>query len=190
MNEHSNLNPEVKVRSPRQSHLSNVRRCYAHSMKRAILFLLLSTLSAFADEPWPGVKFSEVRAYAWPDDKETEAVILPGTTLKPGVLNKDGAPLTPAQVSRLRSAVTGKQRSDGGAAGCYIPHNAFVFYDADKKPVAFVEVCFMCLGHRAQPKAPGEPIDFLELASIFDELKIPMGAYPNLEAFKKRFKGE
>ncbi len=67
-------------------------------MKRAILALLFSTLSLLAGDQWPGVPFTEVRAYAWPDDKETEAVVLADKSLKPGVINKDGALLTPQQV--------------------------------------------------------------------------------------------
>jgi hypothetical protein len=34
-------------------------------MKLPILLFLLSAVSLFAVEPWPGVPFTEVRAYAW-----------------------------------------------------------------------------------------------------------------------------
>ncbi len=158
-------------------------------MKSALLLLLLSTLSLFAGEPWPGVRFAEVRAYAWPDDKTTEAVILPGMTLKPGVINQDGAPLNAEQIKRLRGAVIGRHPSHPVAA-CYIPHNAFVFYDEAKKPVAFVEVCFGCLGSRQEPKATAEWPDLLAMAAIFDELKLPLGEYQNLPEFKKHLQGK
>jgi hypothetical protein len=154
-------------------------------MSRAF-FLLLSTASLLAGAPWPGVPFTEVRAYAWPDDKHTEAVILPGMALKPGVINKDGALLSPEQTKRSLAAVTLKH-PDHPVAACYLPHNAFVFYDAAKKPVAFVEVCFGCLSSRIQPRSSGHPFDLLVLASIFDAHKLPMGEYPNLAAFKKHF---
>lgn len=156
-------------------------------MKRAILFLLLSTFSLFASEPWPRAQFAEIRAYAWPDDKTTEAVILPGMTLKPGVINKDGALLTPVQTKRLLAAVTGRH-PEHAVAACHIPHNAFVFYDAAKKPVAFVEVCFGCLSTRIEPRGAADWPDLISLACIFDELKLPMGVYPNLQAFKEHFK--
>ena len=155
-------------------------------MKRTILFLLLTTLSVFAGEPWPGVQFTEVRAYAWPDDKETEAVILADKSLKPGVINKDGALLTPQQVKQLLAAVTGKHEPHP-VAGCHIPHDAFVFYDADKKPVAFVEICFGCLNHRVEPAGSAPVIDLLALASILSAHKLPMGEYPDFAAFKKGF---
>lgn len=157
-----------------------------NSLARTLLLFVLSTFTLAAAKPWPGIKYAEVRAYAWPDDKTTQAVILPGMTLKPGVLNKDGAPLTPDQIKRLITAAT-VQGAAGAIAGCYIPHNAFVFYDAKKKPVAFVEVCFMCRATRIQPKVAEGKKDLLALATIFDELKLPMGEYPNLAAFKKEY---
>ncbi len=112
-------------------------------MKRAILLLLFCAVSAAAGESWPGVQFTEVRAYAWSDDKKSEAIILDGMTLKPGVINKDGALLTATQTRRLLSAITSKHPWHPVAA-CHVPHNAFVFYNADHRPVAFVELCFGC----------------------------------------------
>ena len=109
-------------------------------------------------------------------------------TLKPGVINKEGALLTPDQTKRLLAAVTGKHPGHAVAA-CHIPHNAFVFYDAAGKPVAFVEVCFGCLSTRSEPGGAAVCLDLVGLAGIFDELKLPMGEYPNLKAFKKHFKG-
>ena len=155
-------------------------------MNRAILFLFFTTLSLFAGEQWPGVQYAEVRAYAWPDDKETEEVILPGMALKPGIINNDGALLTPQQVKRLLASVTGKHPWHPVAA-CHIPHNAYVLYDAAKKPVAFVEICFGCFNHRIMPDGTSRYLDFISLASIFAEHKLPMGEYPDLAAFKKQF---
>ncbi|GEP44919.1 hypothetical protein BGE01nite_42100 [Brevifollis gellanilyticus] len=156
-------------------------------MTRAILILLLSTLSAFAgDAAWPGVKFSEIRAYAWPDDKSTEAVILDGMALKEGCINPDGAVLTPEQTTALIAAVTGKH-PDYPVAACHIPHNAFVFYDAGKKPVAFVEICFGCSNHRITADGSAENLDLVAIAKIFDAHKLPMGEYRDLVAFKKHF---
>jgi hypothetical protein len=156
-------------------------------MTRAILIFFLSSLCAFAgDTAWPAVKFSEVRAYAWPDDKSTEAVILKGMILKDGAINPGGAVLTPEQTKTLVAAVTGK-RPGYPVAMCHIPHNAFVFYDEAKKPVAFVEICFGCSNHRIAPKGAAENIDLVALASIFDAHKLPMGEYRDLTAFKKHF---
>lgn len=155
-------------------------------MKQILTLLFLSALSLFAAEPWPGVAYAEVKAYAWPDDNETEAVILKDMALKPGAINEEGTKLTPDQVKRLRAAVTGKHPAPATVAGCFYPHNAFVFYDAGKKPVATVEVCFSCYGARTIPKATAEWPDLTALATIFDELKLPMGPYLDLKAYQKR----
>jgi len=158
-------------------------------MKRTIVASLFVAVSLVADTSWPGVQFAEVRAFAWPDDKVTTAVILPGMALKPGAINKKGSILTPDQTNRLLTAVTGKHSEYGGSR-CHIPHNAFVFYDSTKKPVAFVEVCFECLTTRLEPRGAAEFPDVVNLARIFDEVKLPMGAYRNLKAFLKHFQGE
>jgi hypothetical protein len=121
-------------------------------MRRAILFLLLSALPLFAGQPWPGIKFTEVRAYAWPIKAvKSVDVILPGMKLRPDVINKEGTVLTPQEVKQLLAAVTGKHRNYA-VAMCHIPHNAFVFYDAAREPVAFVEICFGCSNHRIEPE--------------------------------------
>ena len=148
--------------------------------------LLLSAFNLFAKAPWPGVEYSEVRAYAWPNDKDTRAVILPGIKLKPGAINQDGAVITADQTKRLLAAVTGNY-PEHAVANCYIPHNAFVFYDAEKMPVAYVEVCFTCLSTVIKPGGSAEWPDLVSLATIFDELKLPMGDYADLKAFKAHF---
>ena len=141
----------------------------------------------FAGEQWPGVDFSEVRAYAWPAKYETEAVVLSDMSLDPKVLNPDGAPLSPKQVDSLLSVVRGEHRKYA-VASCHVPHNAFVFYDAAKKPVAYIEICFGCLNHRIAPQNTSRFINLPELAVLFSELKLPLGEYPDAATFKKHFR--
>jgi len=128
---------------------------------------------------WPRVKYSEVRAYAWPVLPDQGGmgghVILENLTLKPGVINPDGTLLSPAQVKSLLAAVAREHGIMTTTLMCYEPHNAFVFYDSNKKPVAFVEICFDCLGKRIQPDGAANIIDLSALAAIFNELKLPMG---------------
>jgi len=155
-------------------------------MKLVTLLLFLSTITTFAGVPWPAVPYTEVRAYAWPDDQTTEAVILDGMKLKPGIINPEGALLTVSEVRQLIAAITGRHPPYPVAA-CFTPHNAFVFYDAAKKPVAYVEICFSCRGIRAVPKGAEIWIDHLALATIFDAHKLPMGPFPDLPAFKKDY---
>jgi hypothetical protein len=158
-------------------------------MKRALLFLLLFASRVVAGDLWPSVPFATVRGYAWPDDQRP-SVILPGIKLAPGVINKEGALLDGDQIHRLRMAVSRQPPSRGGiqkisSFNCYNPHDAFVFYNAAKKPVAYLELCFSCLGKMAQPPIPSPFPNYLALATVFEELKLPMGPYKTAKAFKK-----
>jgi hypothetical protein len=110
--------------------------------------------------------------------------------LVPGVINKENALLTPDQVRRLRvaaahgpPAVNGLQKMT--VFNCYTPHNAFVFFSATNKPVAYLEICFSCLGNTAQPPVPSVSPNYLSWATIFEDLKLPMGPYTTAKAFKK-----
>ena len=153
-----------------------------------LIVLCLIASSIFAADDWPGVKYAEVRAYAWFDrkDHKEEDVILKDMSLKQGVINPDGALLSEEQVKVLLKAVTGVHK-DHPIAGCYEPHNAFIFYNSEKKPVAFVEVCFGCLGQRISPEGAAKRIDLPALAGIFGELKLPMGEYADAKAFTESF---
>jgi hypothetical protein len=156
------------------------------AMKRLLLTILLFTVRCLAGDSWPDVKFTEVRAYAWPDDTSTRAVVLEGMKLKPGAVNPEGALLTVEQTRSLLASVTGK-RSGYSTFACHIPHNAFLFYDESKKPVAFVEICFGCFNHRSSPQGSAAWLDLVSLAAIFDAHKLPMGEYADLAAFKARY---
>ena len=157
-------------------------------MKFAIFAILLLTRAVSAAENWPALPFAEVRAYAWPDDpdKNGKNVILAGMNLRKDVINPDGAILSPDQIKRLQAAITGVH-PEHGLMRCYSPHNAFVFYDAEKKPVAFVEICFDCLNARTEPDTAAKWKDFPALAAIFGELKLPMGSWSDPAKFKKHF---
>lgn len=156
-------------------------------MNRVLLLLLLSTVSLFANAPWPGVNYTEVRAFAWdPGATKSELLIRADMTFEEGVINKDGALLNAQQVKPLLAAQA-RRITSGLVAGCYTPHNAFVFYNAEKKPVAFLEVCFDCLGVRPNPADDGCEPDYVALATICAELKLSFGKHKSVEEFKKDF---
>ena len=143
-----------------------------------------------ATSEWPHVPYSEVRAYAWkPNDKLQEEEFMVNRTdlsVAPGAVNPKGTVLSPEQVAQLIKAVT---RSDikYEQYKCYDPHNAFVFYNADKQPVAFVEICFDCLGQVQEPAREPRQIDLPALATIFYDLKLPIGAAQDAESFRRGF---
>lgn len=162
-------------------------------MNRVLLFLLIA-VSARGGEPWPGIPFTEVRAYAWPkdhhrpDDRGAAPVMLSKMALRADVINQEGARLNPEQVIRLQRALSMKGPLHD-ILSLYLPHNAFVFFDAAKKPVAFVEISFCRLRHEAVPGGVSIRPDLLALAQLFHELKLPMGEFADFEAFQEFFRG-
>lgn len=139
---------------------------------------MFSAGGAVVGVPLPEFNFSDGNVVVWsvsiPDPVPREWLIRPGMSFAPGVINKDGALLTDEQVGRLLEAES-RRFQPRGVAGCYSPHNAFVFYDAEKKPVAFLKICFDCLGARASPEDPGFDPDYYALAMLCTELKLPSG---------------
>ncbi len=138
------------------------------------ILLIVFSMPCLAGDSWPGVPWMEVRAYAWPDREKAKAVILKDLTLKPGVINPRGALLSTKQVQLLIKSVNGRH-PEHPTARCYFPHNAFVFYNAARDPVAFVEICFSCSNHRTFPEGAAANLDLVAMAAIFDAHKLPMG---------------
>ena len=158
-------------------------KSHVPSVLKTAFFALLLALVTPARGEWPGVPYSTVRAYAWPLDQNEETVVLPGLKLRRGMLKNSGAVLTADQRARL---LTAQQRRAGARpqAACYVPHNAFVFFDAKGKPVAFLELCFDCLGSRTFPDDPNCDPDFIALAKIFAEQKLPFGRFKSFAEFQ------
>ena len=154
-------------------------------MRLAILFSLLSTISVWAAAQWPGVPYSEVRAFAWDASLSTDELIHADMSFADGVINKEGTPLSEAQVKRLLQAEA-RRLNQGRTPGCYFPHNAFVFYNAQHKPVAFLEICFDCTVSREYPQDDGADANLVALAMLCDELKLPFGMCKTVEEYRKK----
>jgi hypothetical protein len=152
---------------------------------RALFVLLVLASSALASS-WPGVSYTEVRAYSFnrkgapePIDECTGRQLMYAPLLNchkalgPSVINKAGAPLTSAQVRRLLDAVT-RDHHEHLTARCFDPRHGFIFYDAEHKAVASIEVCFECGFARGSPDLPRHSYDDMEtLRKLCKELKLP-----------------
>ena len=132
-------------------------------MKLSLFLFLLSAAFVSAAAPWPGVQYAEVRAFAWDASVSPEELIRADMSFADGVINKDGTRLSDAQVKRLLRAEA-HPLAVPRTPGCYNPHNAFVFYNARKKPVAFLEICFDCTISRTYPEDPDGDPDLVALA--------------------------
>lgn len=143
-------------------------------MKR-IAFLLLCSLTLCSCAPWPGKRYTDVRAYADPTTKfpELHDIRPDGSKqFKQTITAKSGIPLTPQQVQRLIAAVTGKHPAHPHAA-CFYPRQAFVFFKGPRTPGAHVLVCFECLNAYGAPKGLASDMDFPALAELCAELRLP-----------------
>ena len=155
-------------------------------MKLSVILAMASIVShsLLGGEAWPSVPYSEIRAYAWPPELDTWNVIQGDKTFYKGVLNKDGARLSDAQLRKLLSAVNG-EHPEHPVAGCQIYHNAIVAFNDKKEIVAYLQISFLCLYYMSEPKKTSKYWDILALAELFDELKLPLGKYKNVDEFKK-----
>jgi|GEM_PF-1496336 len=151
---------------------------------KRILAVWLVSLATVAWAEWPGVKYAEVRAYAWPAEAPLQEVMLAGMKPAEGAVQPEGTRLSEAQVQRLLVAQARRSRERSSMA-CYYPHNAFVFFDAEQRPVAFLELCFDCRKWTSEPMDAESTPDLVELATIFAELKLPFGEYKTVKELRE-----
>ena len=117
---------------------------------------------------WPPMAFASVRAFAYDchADRSVSFFQKDGT-LHRGILNGQGVLLTDSQtrtlLPTLTTATVRKHRT-----ACYLPHHAFVFYDAAGRPIAHSEICFTCTIQRSSPAGLPEHIDFQSVWCQFE----------------------
>ena len=163
-------------------------RPFSLSMNRLSILRLLAALAAClgfvscAGTPspaqsaaWPNRPFSSVRAFVYDcdADKSVDFIQSNGQVSK-GVINGQGALLTADQVTRLMPVLTTATPRNGRTA-CFVPHHAFVFYDANGQRVANVDVCFTCALMKSHPEGLPKHVNYPALWAILEEAKVPLG---------------
>lgn len=123
---------------------------------------------------WPGVQFSEVRAYCYDYTAEEQPSFFINGRMHKGVMNPNGVKLDAAQTKKLLTAVTVSQPKQDRTP-CYKPHHAFVFYDKAGKVAAVFEMCFGCNRWVETPNGAPEYIDKAALWTLCQELGLPTG---------------
>jgi hypothetical protein len=126
----------------------------------------------------PGVRYSDVRGYAYNLNGGEFWSIIENGKLNKTAASKLGVSLTPLQVQRLTAALTG-EHPDYPVALCFNPHHAFVFYDRANKARAWIDVCFHCSGIRSEGFAMSQNVDFPALAELCQELHLPSSPGPD-----------
>jgi hypothetical protein len=123
---------------------------------------------------WPGVPFSEVRAYCYDYTAEESPSFFVNGRMHKGVMDPRGAKLSAEQTKKLLAAVTVSQPKQDRTP-CYKPHHAFVFYDQGGKVAAVFEMCFGCNRWVETPGGAPEYIDKAALWALCQELGLPTG---------------
>lgn len=123
---------------------------------------------------WPGVAFTEVRAYCYDFTVGPVPDFIHEGRMHPGVMDPRGVKLSPGQVDRLMKAITISQPR-GDRSPCYQPHHAFVFYDAKGRVAAVFEMCFGCNRQKSWPLGIPEYINRQALWDLTAELGLPLG---------------
>ena len=141
--------------------------------------LLGAVLSSCATAPvssvpvvWPTRKSATVRAFVY--DCDADSFFQKNGSVHRGVINGPGVLLTEAQVQRLMPALTTPTPRQHRTA-CYLPHHAFLFYDASGHVVAHSEICFTCTIQRSSPAGLPEHINFQAVWDILREADVPCG---------------
>ncbi|GEP46374.1 hypothetical protein [Brevifollis gellanilyticus] len=142
-----------------------------------------STTTASTGGDWGFLKFAEVRAYRmnWKEEDAMEDFANREGRLNPTRRPKEGVKLNAGQVTRLQQAITGhhpKPRTVSGQVppvmACFYPHHAFAFRDEKGQHVGWIEVCFICGGHRGEPRSFSETVDMKAVATLLKDLGIPL----------------
>jgi hypothetical protein len=144
-----------------------------------ILIALLSITLARAEDAnkfWPSETFKHVVAYCYDFSKDSRgsAITFPDGSLHKGVIRATTVRLEELQVSKLRSLISTDSDTEHRNVDCYDPHHAFVFYDAEWKVIASVDVCFLCDDYQARPMGISKSIDLAALETFTRNLGLPM----------------
>lgn len=157
------------------------------------LLISLICAAAHAGEKvklWPAEAFTRVEAYCYDytqDQRGASITFLDGS-LHRGVIVSKAVKLDDAQILKLRKLLTEESEEEFGEVDCYDPHHAFVFYDAEGKVLASVDICFLCESYEARPKKAASNADLIALEKFCRDLGLPM--LENPAAYTKLFKKE
>ena len=128
-----------------------------HNLLTTLFVLsIASTTLAGGLEPFPGVKYSRIKAFYFNDEGGRPECDMP--------LNEDGSlcssvqgpgkVLSKKQVKKLLTTLNDPASYQRLFAKCFVPHHALVAYNAKGKPVAQVSICFKCDRLYTEPSKP------------------------------------
>jgi len=127
---------------------------------------------------WQTKRFATARAYIYDYRADSFKDISKDGKLHQGVINTGGAVLDASQVQKLQD-VFQKEPDRLIMAGCYSPHHAFVFFDAQDKVVAHLSICFGCGTYSSSDRSNSKSsLSFRKAVILVKELGLPMSVEP------------
>lgn len=156
-----------------------------HAVLSVLLFAFL--VGSLPAGEWPGKKFTTVRGYYYNAGSEHDRKLIDRSgKLDASIVNKEGAELNAAQTARLLALIR-TSAAVQPVTSCYVPHHGFVFTNALGQRVGVFEFCLECLKATPVPNTAGPYFDYVALAELLHELKLPIGPKFRTPAEYKRF---
>jgi hypothetical protein len=145
-------------------------------MKILISLIAITFSSVFAfSKNWPDVPYTHVVAYCYDftQDKRGTSITFPDGSLHAGIINATTLRLSEEQTKGLVNIINKDSKYQRGEVECYDPHHASVFYDANWKVVAYIEICFLCEDYIFKPAGASKFIDLEALEKFCKQIGLP-----------------
>lgn len=145
----------------------------------AFFFFISFILATQAAEPakaWPTKPFKHVVGYCYDYTKDPRGsdITFPDGSLSRGVIHATTVRLDADQTKELMILLSTDSKDEPDEVECYDPHHAFVFYDADWKVVASIDICFFCAEFSSRPTRAPAQIDLGALEEFCGEIGLPL----------------
>ena len=147
------------------------------NMKTLIALLFIAIVQADGStKQWPPAPFEYVVGYCYDftQDPRGSAITFPDGSIHKGVIKGTTVRLSGVQVTSLRALLSIDSKTENGNVDCYDPHHAFVFYDADWKVTASIDICLFCEDYVARPKGASSLIDLQALEAFCRVIGLPI----------------
>ncbi|MGJ8672771.1 hypothetical protein [Rubritalea sp.] len=154
-----------------------------------VIISLIIALTQFAIcEKWQPKGYAYVVGYTYDCTKDPlgQSIILKDGSLHDGVIRAVTIRLNKRQISSLWEHL--RERPEGDEefeeADCHDPHHAFVFYDLGWKPIAWINICYLCGNTSTDTRGSNPRIDLKPLERFCKKLGMPIfeddAGYTNL----------
>ena len=131
--------------------------------------------------------------YDFTQDRSGRGIIQKDGSIHDGVIRATTIRLDQREVLALLKLLKERQPPGEGEAEfeemeCHDPHHAFVFYDDGWKPVAWINICFLCFNTSTNTRGAHSLIDLEPLERFCKNLGMPV--FQDASEYTKLYKAE